>query len=223
MRAVRVSLQVLLFLLPWPVRRRVLAFVFKFTIDPRAHIGLSLVDVRRLEMGPESRIGSFNVIHGLELLRIGENSLIGRFNWIAGAFADSPIYRHSPTRRSELIIGRHAAITAWHWIDCADRIEFGAFSTMAGTGSQVFTHGIDIETNRQICSPVTIGAYSLINTRTLIVRGTSIADCCIVAAGSVCLFSTSEAYGLYAGIPAKRIGELHPNAGYFHRSVGPVD
>ncbi len=224
MRPARVLIQMLFFPLPWPLRRQLLRWTFGYELHPKSRIGLSIVDVDTLRMGQDSRIGHFNIIHGLEHVDIGEASLVGKFNWISGApTSGATIFLHEPGRKSILVVGREAAIVNWHMIDCADTVEFGPFSVLSGTGSQILTHGVEIEESRQKCAPVRIGAYTFVGTRCVILKGAQLADFCVIAAGSVCTFKTSEPYGLYGGVPAKRIRDLPKEAAFFNRSRGVVE
>jgi len=223
-RGIRFAVQLSLLPLPWTVRRVLLNWGFGFDIHPTARIGFSIVDTRRLQMGPGSRIGHFNLFHSLEECAFGDLAAIGKFNWIAGAHSDDRrVYPNSPQRYSRFVVGRSAQIVDGHRIDCADRVEIGPFSVLAGEGSAIFTHGIEIEECEQTCAPVRIGAYALVNARCFFVKGTELADFCVVAAGAVCAFKNSEPYGLYAGVPARRIKDLSKDAAYFSRARGPVD
>ena len=224
MRPLRAVTQILFMPFPCSIRRRLLSSIFGYRLPATARIGLSVVDVDRLRMGEGSRIGHFNVFHGLEVLDIGDAAIVGKFNWISGASAaNSTVFTHEPGRCSKLVIGRDAAIVNWHLIDCADTVELGPFSVLSGAGTQILTHGVEIEENQQRCLPVRLGAYTFIGTRSVILKGTQLADYCVLAAGSVCALRSSEPYGLYAGVPAKRVKDLPKDAEFFSRSRGVVE
>lgn len=55
-------------------------------------------------------------------------------------------------------------------------------------------------------APVIVQDYSWISARAIILPGVTIAEGCVIAAGAVVTKST-EPYSIYAGIPAKKIGE----------------
>ena len=101
-------------------------------------------------------------------------------------------------------------------------VEIGDFSTVAGARSQILTHAVDLEDNRQRSAPVTIGAHTFVGTGVIILKGASLADCCVVAAGSVYGLKSSTPFGLYGGIPAVRIKDLSPDLKYFTRTEGVV-
>ncbi|MAM57851.1 MAG: acetyltransferase [Salinicola sp.] len=58
-------------------------------------------------------------------------------------------------------------------------------------------------------SPVAIEDWVWIGPRVIVLPGVTVARGCVVAAGSVVTKST-EPYGLYAGVPSRRVGE-RPN------------
>ena len=77
-------LKVLICFLPWKLRRIVLTRCFGYKIAKSAHIGLSFIYPKYLEMHEGARIGHLNVAVHLQELILGENSTIGRQNWITG-------------------------------------------------------------------------------------------------------------------------------------------
>lgn len=210
-------------LLPWPLKRWLLRRVWGYRIADDAHIGLSYIFPGRLEMGPKASIGHFNVAIHLERLECGAHSSIGRGNWITGHARDGGHFTHRATRDPALLLGAHAAITKSHTIDCTDRVEIGAFTTVAGYASQIITHGIDIIGNRQDCKPIAIGAYCLVGTRVTVLGGAVLPDRCVLGAGAVLNKTHLEGNVLYAGQPAVRVKALPADAAYFHRTDGYVD
>jgi hypothetical protein len=77
-------LKLIIILLLWKLRRWVLIKIWKYDIHPTARIGLSYIYPKRLIMKKESEIRHFNVAIHLDLIVLGENSSIGRSNWITG-------------------------------------------------------------------------------------------------------------------------------------------
>ena len=72
------------FLLPWPLRRRLLEACFGYQIHPTAQIGLAWVRPRRLIMEEGTVIGTLTVCKNLDLIHLKAHSRIGRGNWITG-------------------------------------------------------------------------------------------------------------------------------------------
>lgn len=135
---------------------------------------------------------------------------------------DRSYFADNDTRSSELIVEDHASISSQHRLDCSDRITLGPFSTLAGWNSQVLTHSINLESSRQECAPVTIGAYSFVGTQSVLLAGTSLPARSVLGAGSVLQRAYEEEFFLYAGVPAKPVKALSQDMKYFHREIGPV-
>ena len=210
--------------LPWPLRRRLLNFALRYELHPTCFISrLSFVLPGKLVMNPHSRIGALTVCKGLELIDVGENASIGRLNLITGfPRCQSRHFAQQPDRKPHLIVGREAAITNQHIIDCTDAVTIGAFTTFAGSRSQVLTHSIDLTRNIQWCAPVTIGEYAFVGTHSTILPGSVLPPRSILAAMSL-LNKPYDIEGyLYAGVPARPIKPCTKDVAYFTRSEGYV-
>ena len=210
-------------LLPWSARRNFLERQFGFTIHPTARIGLAWIFPARLVMEAHTSIGHLTLCKNIALLHLGAYSSIGRGNWITGfPLGPSPHFASETDRRPELIIGPHSAITHRHLIDCTNRITIGRFTTMAGFQSQLLTHSIDLELNRQASQPIAIGDYSFIGTNCVFLGGSAIPDFCVVGAKSLVNKAFTETHQLYGGVPAKPLQALPPDYAYFRRTTGFV-
>jgi acetyltransferase-like isoleucine patch superfamily enzyme len=99
----------------------------------------------------------------------------------------------------------------------------GAFSLMAGIGTRIFTHGINIVEGRQSCAPVSIGQYCQIGAGCILLKGTSLPDFSLLAVGSVLHKSYQQEYTLYSGVPAMPMRDVDRSARFFHRTKGRVD
>lgn len=214
--------QALLILLPWTIRRPLLERLFGYHLHPASRIGLAWVYPKHLTMDAGATIGHFTVCIHLDRIEMGEKSSLGRGNWVTGfPKADRRHFAHLPNRRPELIIGRHAAVTKNHHLDCTERIEIGAFTTIAGYHSQLLTHSIDVYQNRQDAAPIYIGDYCFVGTDCVVLGGSSLPARSVLGACSLLNESHTEPQGLFGGVPAKRIKNLDDGA-YFHRSEGFV-
>lgn len=221
---VTLAFKAVIALLPWPLKRRLLQGIFGYQLDPTARIGLAWIYPRRLCMAAGARIASLSVAVNLDALELGEQASIGRGTWITG-FASGTASRHfahQPERRSELQLGAHAAITKHHHIDATHRIAIGPFTTIAGYGSQLLSHSIDLQHNRQHSEPITIGAYCFVGTSCVILGGSVLPDHSVLGALSLLNKPHSESWSLYAGQPARRLKAIDPSAAYFSRSRGFV-
>ena len=212
-------------LLPWPLKRLMLKRLYGYQLDPAARIGLAWIYPRRLRMATGSRIDSLTVSVNLDVLELGEYATIGRGNWITG-FAtgtSSPHFAHQPERHAELHLGAHSAITKYHHIDATNLITIGPFTTIAGYRSQLLTHAIDLQFNRQHSEPIVIGAYCFVGTSCVILGGSVLPDYCVLGAHSLLNKAHTDPWHLYAGQPARRLKAMDLNSAYFHRSIGYVE
>lgn len=209
-------------LLPWKLKRWMLRRFWGYRIADGARIGLSYVFPAELVMHEGAYIDHFTVAIHLDRIECGAHSYIGRSNWITGHPLRGEHFRHRAQRDPSFFLGEHAAVTKQHIIDCTDRIEVGAFSTVAGYGSQFITHGIDVMESRQDCKPIRIGAYCLVGTRVTVLGGAMLPDRSILGAGSLLNKAYTEEYVVYAGQPAKKVKNLDPEGAYFHREHGVV-
>lgn len=224
LRRLDLPLKAILVLLPWPVKRFILQRLYGFRLHPTAHIGWAWVYPRELSMAAGSRIESLTVAVNLDLLQLGQRSIIGRGNWITG-FATgtgSPHFAHQSDRQAELLLGDHAAITKSHHIDCTNRISIGSFTTIAGYRSQILSHSIDLLHNRQHSEPITIGSHCFVGTACIILGGSVLPDHSVLGALSLLNKVHIEPWSLYAGQPARRLKQIDPGSAYFNRTVGFV-
>lgn len=215
--------RVLLVLLPWALRRRCLIGC-GHEIHPTAWIGLAWVFPKKLVMGPGSRIGHGTVCVHLDEVRLEEHARIGRLNWITGfpSGDGGGYFAHQTGRVARLWVGRHAAITNRHLIDCTSEVKVGAFATVAGFRSQLLSHSIDLARNRQDSAPIEIGERGFVGTGCIILGGARLPACSVLGAGAVLNKAHIETHTLYAGQPAVAVKKLDPEAGYFKRETGVV-
>jgi acetyltransferase-like isoleucine patch superfamily enzyme len=218
------ALKAVIVFFPWPLKRFSLQRFFGFRLDPSAHIGLAWVYPRHLAMAAGSRIDALTVAVNLDRLELAERATIGRSNWITGfgTGTASAHFAHQPDRRAELILGPHAAITKNHHIDCTNRVSIGAFTTVAGYRSQLLSHSIDLQQNRQHSDPITIGSHCFVGTACVILGGSVLPDHSVLGALSLLNKPLSEPWSLYAGHPARWMKAIDSQATYFNRSQGFV-
>jgi hypothetical protein len=211
--------------LPWPLRRAILRRFMGYEIHDTSRIGLSWIYPRKLVLLANARIGHLTICKDIDLVRIEESASVGNLNWITGypSGTQSAHFAHQTGRRPELILGPHSAITNRHLIDCTDRIQLGAFATVAGFASQLLTHSINLENSRQEAQPISIGAYCFVGTNCVLLGGSSLPDYSVLGAKSLLNRAFTDSYFLYGGVPAKPIKELPPTTAYFKRASGFVN
>jgi acetyltransferase-like isoleucine patch superfamily enzyme len=218
-----VILKLFIIFLPWGFRRWLLQRLFGYEIDPSASIGLAWVYPKQLRLGKHTRIDHFTVAIHLDLIDMGDHSIIGRSNWVTGYPSNfKKHFSHQTDRYSRLILGEHSAITKNHHMDCTHEIRIGRFSTIAGYQSQLMTHAIDIIAGRQHSEPIEIGAYCFVSTRCILLGGARLPSYSVLAAGAVLTKAFDQSFSLYGGVPARYIKEISKEAQYFHRSSGFV-
>lgn len=215
----KIAIQIVCFVLPWKMRRWILNAVLGFSINPEAYVGLSLILADECVIAAKAFIGHFNYVGKLDTIRMEEDALIGHFNWIGGLSTrlNSPYFSKKANRRSELIMAECSLLMNRHYIDCTDRIEFEPYSALAGVRTQLMTHGVNPISGRQSCSPITIGAYTMIGTGVIILMGVRIPDHCVVSAGSVISHIGPQSYSLIGGNPAVHLRVIPETAKIFTR------
>jgi acetyltransferase-like isoleucine patch superfamily enzyme len=208
----------LMLVLPAPLRAEVARRVLGWDIDPTAHIGRSLIMVKHVTMGPESSIGPFNMIRGLDELRLGTGATIASRNYIqAHPIARLVLARQEQAHDPSLILGDWAKITVGHEIDASDRVEIGDWSGLVGYKCQILTHSLDLVRDIQITAPVIIGERSAVMSGCILLSGTRVPARCIVSAGSVVTTKLTKEQVFYRGNPAEAVRDL-PDLKIFHRT-----
>ena len=74
-------------------------------------------------------------------------------------------------------------------------------------------HDYNSEFFKITSDPVIIKDYSWISARAILLPGVTVAEGCVIAAGAV-LTKSTEPYSIYAGVPAKKIGERSKTLSY---------
>lgn len=225
MTYIKILLQIFAFILPWQLRRYLLNKLFSYKINSSAKIGLSIILSKQLVMESHSIIGNFSFCKSIDLLQINTHGLLGNFNIITGYPSNLKIqYNHIANRKCLLYIGEHSAITNRHYIDCTGGITLGNFTILAGIRSQVLTHSIDLQMNRQNAKPVEIGHYCFVGTDCVLLPGAKLPDFSVLGAKSLLNKHLEEIECLYGGVPVVKIKKLQRNEiAYFNRVVGFVN
>jgi carbonic anhydrase/acetyltransferase-like protein (isoleucine patch superfamily) len=74
-----------------------------------------------------------------------------------------------------------------------------------------------------VSAAVRIGRYCFVGTGSVLLKGSELPDCSVLAAGSSLSHAFDEAFMLYSGVPAKPVKPLDRDAEYFRRARGFVD
>jgi acetyltransferase-like isoleucine patch superfamily enzyme len=207
--------------LPMSLKRLVARWVYRWDIHPTAYIGPSVLTVRHLSMGPGASIGGRNTITNVNEVRLGDGATIGSGNMVKGWW-DHPT-QPLADRNPSLLLGDHAQIASYHYIDCVDTLELGRYAVIAGFRSTVLTHSIDLVRDRYVVGPIVLGEYAVVMSGCMLLAGTRVPPRSIVAAGSVVDTKLSGELKLYRGNPAVAVRELPERLGYFQRGRVPTD
>jgi acetyltransferase-like isoleucine patch superfamily enzyme len=215
-RRLRLVVAALAVLVPARLRRWLLVRLLGHEIHPEARVGPSFVDVDHLIMEEGASIGALNVIRGCELVRLEARSAISALNLINSVRRSPDFFAATPDRRPELILGPSAAITTLHVLDACDRIELAPYAMIAGFGSLVQTHAVDLDAVAQSCRPIRVGDHSMVSSRCTLLPGSVVPDASIVAAGAVVTGELRHP-NLFGGVPARAMRPSDPNAEFFTR------
>lgn len=211
--------KIVIIFLPWRLKRVVYNQLYGFELDPKAFIGFSYIYPRKLVMGPGAEIGHLNVAIHLELIKMAKNTVISQQNWITGhPMNDESEFQDCPNRKAYLLMDEGSAISKKHHIDCTDIVSIGRYTSIGGYNTQILTHSTSLRLNKQMCAPITIGHNCFIGTRSVLLSGTTLPDCCVLGAGAVLQKSYTENYSLYGGVPARFIKKLDDSYTFLKRN-----
>lgn len=191
-------------------------------ISGQARMGVSLVLADRLVLQGTARIGHFNLLR-LRRLVMRRGAYVGRRNIIHGPISVSLAERAAIGNNNKITrgplgfvssgpaclrLGELAKITADHRVDCTSSLSMGNFTTIAGTASQVWTHGYVHDLSGpgryRIDSPVRMGKNVYIGSACVITAGVIISDEVIVGAGTTVARSLLEP-GLYVSAGLRKL------------------
>lgn len=215
-------INLLIILLPWTLRRFILIKCYHYEIDPTAKIGLSYIYPDKLKMGKNATIGHLNVAVHLHYIEMADECTICQQNWITGfPINGKGFFEEFKNRKPQLIMGKDSAITKKHMIDCTDTVTIGAYTSIAGYGTQILSHSTSLQHNNQSCAPIHIGHHCFVGTRSIILPGSVLPDQSVLGAGAVMKKVFTEPFSLYGGIPAKFVTKMDETYAFFHRTYRP--
>ena len=91
-------------------------------------------------------------------------------------------------------------------IHIADGVRVGCEAMLVTTTHEAGTS--DLRAGRMAYRPIRIGRGVWVGARATILPGVNIASGCVIASGAV-VHQSTKANGLYAGVPARRVKDLH--------------
>jgi len=191
-------------------------------VCPGARIGFSLLCVDRLYMARGARIGHFNLII-LRRVVMRPGSYMGRTNLMSGPLSlwlgrDAALGNGNKVVRgplgevttgpSYLRLGRLSKITSDHRVDCTRSVTLGDYSTVAGVGTMIWTHGyvhdLDGPGRYRIDGAISIGDNVYIGAGCIVSMGVRIISGVMVGAGVTVSRDLLE-QGLYVSAPMRML------------------
>jgi acetyltransferase-like isoleucine patch superfamily enzyme len=179
----------------------------RLSLGDGSRIGhLNFIRVRRLILHPRADINRANIANGPLALHLLESASIGNRNKITrGSSPDVVCWGAS------LVLRRGARLTADHLVDCTRSVDVGEYSIVAGSGSQLWTHGYVHHAHGpgryRIDGPIRIGHNVYLGSRCIVNLGVSIAASSTVGAGTVVSRSIDGA-GLYVGASMRSLSPI---------------
>jgi len=187
-----------------------------------AKIGISFICAEKIFLQEGVRVGHFNFVR-VNRLVMRRNATLGRSNLINGPLSVILGVQAAIGNRNKILrgplglvvsgpalfrLGELTKITADHRIDCTASVTVGAFSTIAGTSCELWTHGyVHDQTGPgryRIDGPVRIGHNVYIGSASVITAGVTIADGVIIGAGTTVARSLLEP-GLYVSAGLRKL------------------
>jgi len=186
-----------------------------------ARIGLSLVLADRIVMAPTARIGHLSVLRVRRVV-MRDKARVGHLNMCKGPFSIQLMHRAAIGHRntvtraprgvtygpSRFYLGDLSKITASHSVDMTRSVRFGHFTTLAGKGSQIWSHGyvhdVQGEGRYRVDGPVMLGDNVYVGSGAIITGGVTLGDQVIVGAGVTVSKSLSQP-GMYVSAPMRMI------------------
>lgn len=170
-------------------------------------------DVDEFTVGGGALVLAGNMIRHLSAVEVADDALLGKFNLISA----HPTYKAHYPEPNGLFLETGAKVLSRHQLDCSAAVRVRSFATIAGHGTNVLTHSVDLGRDAQAAYPVTIGERSFVGTRCLLLGGADLPARSVLAAGSTMLRPRGgeRPEGLYAGNPA--VFRKKVDGAWFHR------
>jgi acetyltransferase-like isoleucine patch superfamily enzyme len=161
--------------------------------------------VDRVELEAGSSIGTGNLLKHVRRVALGEDAAMGRYNVVSA----HPVYRRLLPGGSEVVLETGAKVTSRHHLDGSGGVRMGAYASLAGHGTLVLTHSVDLRVDAQTARPATVGHHAFVGARCILLGGSVLPERSVLGAGSVLTRSrTAGQPGLWAGSPATRRGDV---------------
>jgi acetyltransferase-like isoleucine patch superfamily enzyme len=166
--------------LPAAGLRRNLFALLGWSVDPSAAIGVSWIDCAELTLGVGASVGHGCRLGPLASVTLASRASIGHSCRVAG----------TATGAGSLELAEGASIVGSHFVDAGAGVVLGRFATLAGRGSQVWTHGWKAfgegdDPRTQAAAPVSLGDDAYVGAGAILLPGVELAERVTVGAGAV--------------------------------------
>ncbi len=178
-------------------------FCKKLIVSESGSIGhFNLIKINNIALSKKSYIGHLNRLNGPFNLRLAITAGIGNFN----NFVKAPL--NVKNRVSAIYLGKLSKITSRHYIDCMCNITILSYTTIAGIGSQMWTHGYyhyrGMHKRVRIDGEIKIGRYCYIGSGSIFNPGVSVCSSVNLGCNSTISKSISEE-GFYVNQQLRKI------------------
>ncbi|WP_148046524.1 hypothetical protein [Pseudomonas vranovensis] len=171
---------------------------------------------KSLVMRPASYIQYFNQVKGDIWVFLLANAALGNFNKVYRG------RRGVTWGRAVFRLGIYSKITSRHTVDCTRSVRFGHYSILAGSASQIWTHGymhapegldrFRVDGSVRVGNNVYIGSMSVINAAVSISNG-------VTVGAASCVSKSLPKPGLYVAQPLRWIALDYEQAQTRHSKV----
>lgn len=181
-----------LFFPPSKLKNKILNLFPNKMIASSAYIGFSYINVNHFIVEDNVRVKHLIRMNGVDYIHLQEGSYIGNHNtfYCDAMFGD----------RGRFILGRTSELVRQNSVDLTSNITIGDNVVIGGFGTQLWTHGFDVQRNR-IQGEIVIGDNVYIGSSSIFNLGVSVCSNVSIGSSSVVSKSITES-GLYAGTPA---------------------
>jgi len=192
---------------------------FGWRVATNCSVGFSWLNANYVDLREFSRIGHGNIVN-VEAVVLRSHAYINHLNRVTGPFLVVLCERAGVGNQNKVIraprgvswgkaifkLGKWSKVTTGHIIDCTRSVIFGEHSTLAGRGSQIWTHGYlhaprGLERFR-IDGSVRVGNNVYIGSACVFNAGVGVADAITVGAAS-CISRSIDRPGLYVSQPLR--------------------
>ena len=194
--------------------------LMRFRVGQRVRFGFSVILTNQLSLGDDCSIGHFNYINTSRFL-CDKAVRVGRQNVLSGAVVIRLLEYASIGNRNKVLRSWNPAVVSWgaqfrlerwaritsdHLIDCTRSVHIGEYSILAGSGSQLWTHGYIHDQHGagryRLDGLIGIGNNVYVGSRCIINLGVNISPGCSIGAGTVISKSLINP-GFYVSAPVR--------------------